>query len=127
MIINSIAEKLIRLRLHLLALGPGVSPSVKADYQVCVNLLDELLVGTRPEGAGPGAGLMGLTPRESQILALLQHGHSNQEIAGRMGVTAGTVKTYLKSIYSKLGVQNRTQAALSYRPYSSGDDAVGKP
>lgn len=115
MILTSIAEKLIRLRLHLLAIGPSLAPSARGDYQTCVNLLDELLIGTRPETGASSP--MGLTPRESQILALLQHGHSNQEIATRMGVTAGTVKTYLKSIYSKLGVQNRTQAALSYRPF----------
>jgi DNA-binding NarL/FixJ family response regulator len=112
--LTSIAEKLIRLRLHVLSLGPGLPPSARADYQTCVGLLDELLLGTRAEGGGASA--TGLTPREGQILGLLQHGYSNQQIAVRMGVTAGTVKTYLKSIYSKLGVQNRTQAALSFRP-----------
>lgn len=115
MSLATLPEKLVRLRLHLLAIGASLPPASRADYQVCTNLLDEILLAARAEPTGPGP--LGLTPREGQILALLQHGHSNQQIAAQMGVTPGTVKTYLKSIYSKLNVQNRTQAALTFRPH----------
>ena len=52
-----------------------------------------------------------LSPREHRILQLISQGLSNKEIARNLGVTAETVKSHLKKIYPKLGVQNRAQAA----------------
>lgn len=52
-----------------------------------------------------------LSPREHRILNLLSQGLSNKEIGRNLGVTAETVKSHLKKIYAKLGVQNRAQAA----------------
>ena len=49
--------------------------------------------------------------RELDVLLFLCHGYSNGEIADQLGVTTNTVKTHLKNIYGKLGVNNRTQAA----------------
>lgn len=49
--------------------------------------------------------------RELDVLLFLCHGYSNGEIAEQLGVTTNTVKTHLKNIYGKLGVNNRTQAA----------------
>ncbi len=51
-----------------------------------------------------------LSDREMDVLALLVHGHSNQEIADRLFVSLNTIKTHLASIYGKLGVSRRTQA-----------------
>jgi DNA-binding CsgD family transcriptional regulator len=51
-----------------------------------------------------------LTRRELQILSLAREGFTNQQIARRSGVSAGTVHTHLINIYSKLGVQNRMAA-----------------
>ncbi len=58
--------------------------------------------------AGPG---MALTPRDQDILRLIAAGLSNQEIAEELVLTVGTVKWYANSIYSKLGVRNRVEAA----------------
>ena len=55
-----------------------------------------------------------LTPREAEVLELLAHGLSNGQIAERLGVTVHAVKYYLASIYRKLGVANRTEAAGVY-------------
>jgi predicted ATPase/DNA-binding CsgD family transcriptional regulator len=52
-----------------------------------------------------------LSEREIQILGLLHEGLSNKEIAAQTGLTLYTVKWYLKQVYSKLHVSNRTQAA----------------
>ena len=49
--------------------------------------------------------------RELDVLLFLCHGYSNSEIAEQLGVKTNTVKTHLKNIYSKLDVNNRTQAA----------------
>lgn len=53
-----------------------------------------------------------LTPRETEILRLLTRGLTNREIAGLIGATEGTVRIHVSSILSKLGLQDRTQAAV---------------
>lgn len=53
-----------------------------------------------------------LTDREATILRLLAQGDSNQEIAGALGVSEKTVRNRLSEIFSKLRLNNRTQAAL---------------
>ena len=53
-----------------------------------------------------------LTERETDVLRLLAEGRANKEIAQALGVTEDTVKTHVRHILGKLGVQSRTQAAL---------------
>ena len=53
-----------------------------------------------------------LTQREHDILALLSEGRSNREIAGALFLSEKTVKAHLAAIFRKLGVTNRTQAAM---------------
>ncbi|CEA03214.1 Response regulator protein VraR [Metalysinibacillus saudimassiliensis] len=53
-----------------------------------------------------------LTPRERDVLAELTKGKSNKEIASSLFVTEKTIKTHISNIFSKLEVQDRTQAAL---------------
>jgi ATP/maltotriose-dependent transcriptional regulator MalT len=59
------------------------------------------------------AGLPPITPlteREGEVLALAATGGSNREIARRLHVSVGTVKTHMHRILAKLGVDNRTRA-----------------
>lgn len=58
-----------------------------------------------------GAGDSPLSPRESDVLALAAEGAPVDEIARRAGLSAGTVRNYLSSAVTKLGVQNRHEAA----------------
>jgi len=53
-----------------------------------------------------------LNERERAILKLLAHGLSNTDIAKRLYLSEGTVKNYVSSIFDKLGVSDRTQAAI---------------
>ncbi|MER5892028.1 response regulator transcription factor [Streptomyces sp. NPDC001876] len=53
-----------------------------------------------------------LTERERQVLVLLGSGLSNAEIGQRLHVVEGTVKSYVGSVFSALGVRNRVQAAI---------------
>ena len=53
-----------------------------------------------------------LSEREREVLVLLAQGLTNAEIAERLFLTRGTVRNYVSSILSKLGVEDRTQAAL---------------
>ena len=67
----------------------------------------------RSAGAwGPAAGLDALTSREREVLAELTKGRSNREIARALNVSEKTVKAHVSSVLAKLGVQDRTQAAL---------------
>ena len=56
-----------------------------------------------------------LTPRETEVLQRVTQGLSNKQIARALGVTEKTVKTHATSIFAKLGVRDRTQAALLAR------------
>ncbi|MEU4482566.1 response regulator transcription factor [Micromonospora sp. NPDC023966] len=56
--------------------------------------------------------LAGLTDREREVLALVGAGLSNAEIARRLHLVEGTVKSYLTSIFTRLDVRNRVQAAI---------------
>jgi DNA-binding NarL/FixJ family response regulator len=56
-----------------------------------------------------------LSDREVEILALVATGASNKEIAGQLFIAEGTVKNHLTHILGKLGVRDRTQAALRAR------------
>jgi len=53
-----------------------------------------------------------LTPRELEVLRHVAEGLTNAEIAARLAVTAGTVKIHVERLIAKLGVGNRTQAAV---------------
>jgi two-component system, NarL family, response regulator LiaR len=54
---------------------------------------------------------IGLTERESELLSLLSTGMTNRELGSHLYVSENTIKTQLRSLYSKLGVRNRAQAA----------------
>ena len=58
------------------------------------------------------AALDQLTERETDVLRLLAQGQSNREIAANLHISATTVRSHMSSILMKLGVSNRTQAAL---------------
>lgn len=53
-----------------------------------------------------------LTGREREVLRMVGDGHPNKTIARRLGISERTVKAHLTSVYQRLGVTDRTQAAL---------------
>lgn len=63
--------------------------------------------------AGPVlAAIKRLTPREREVLTALAGGSTNKEIAIALSITPGTVKTHVERLIGKLGVRDRTQAAI---------------
>ncbi|WP_042163459.1 response regulator [Paenibacillus gorillae] len=80
-------------------------PAVPSVPELLLNENDEELLGS-------------LTDREKEILALLGQGLNNKEIADRLFISEGTVKNHVSSLMSKLGLRDRTQAAVfSVRHY----------
>ena len=53
-----------------------------------------------------------LTPREFDVLQLMQRGHTNRQIADELFISGGTVKRHVENIIAKLGVSDRTQAVV---------------
>ncbi|MBL7498799.1 response regulator transcription factor [Frankia sp. CNm7] len=86
--------------------GQVDSPIVRQSVEIIRNLLDESLL------AVPAAEeeTVVLTRRERDVLRLVAQGLSNAETARRLFVSTETVKAYLRSVRSKLGVNNRTAA-----------------
>ena len=57
-----------------------------------------------------------LTPRQNDLLRLLAAGHTNTQIARRLGISEGTVRTHLENIYERLNVSSRTAAVTQSSP-----------
>ena len=78
----------------------------------------DTVVSTPPKRAGSAMGLdwpgrhEGFTDRESEILALITQGKSNADVARLTYLSPNTVKSYIRSVYRKIGVTSRSQAVL---------------
>lgn len=78
------------------------------------------LIARFADGAAltPAPGLAQLTERETEVLALVARGRSNQEIADELYLGETTVKTHVSRVLAKLGVRDRVQAVIT--AYESG-------
>jgi DNA-binding NarL/FixJ family response regulator len=97
-------ELLVRAVLDLASGGAVLDPRITA----------RLLPRLRAAGGvlQQRATLDALSARERQVLGLLANGSPNALIAAELGLTEATVKSYVSTLLTKLGVQNRVQAAL---------------
>lgn len=90
-------------------LNPSVAARVVAEFA---------RLARSPGTAAPRpAWFEGLSSRESDVLRGLAEGLSNKEIGQQLGITEGTVKNHMSAVMAKLGVLDRTQAALRAREW----------
>jgi DNA-binding NarL/FixJ family response regulator len=90
------------------------------------NLFDGTGKAQESESREPSAADAGLTRRESDVLQLLANGCSNREISRQLFLSEKTVKAHLAAVFRKLGVTNRTQAAMAAVAMGMGSrQAVG--
>jgi two-component system, NarL family, response regulator LiaR len=68
--------------------------------------------GGPPAAGAPVAALGLLSPREIEVLSCLARGQTNREIARNLSIAEDTAKTHVSRVLTKLGVQDRTQAAI---------------
>ena len=80
---------------------------------------------SRRSSAAPGADqdVAALSSREAEVLRLVVEGLLNKQIAQRLGITERTVKAHLTSAYQRIGVADRTQAALWAQRHDLGGSA----
>ena len=88
------------------AVARGESP---LDPRAARRLLNRSAAGS---SGGSDASAADLSPRETEVLRLVVEGLLNKQIAQRLGITERTVKAHLTSAYQRIGVADRTQAAL---------------
>jgi DNA-binding NarL/FixJ family response regulator len=77
-----------------------------------------------PPSSGHRDNLHGLSSREKVVLVRLTDGRSNKEIARDLDLAEATVKIHVKSLLRKIGVKNRTQAAMWAIRRSGGKDGM---
>lgn len=75
------------------------------------------MIRQRADDEDPRMGSLGL--RERQILRLIADGLTNRQIGERLGIAEKTVKNYVSSLLSKLGLERRTQAAIFHIGHTS--------
>jgi DNA-binding NarL/FixJ family response regulator len=99
------------------SIGSRRSPVDATAARHCPNCGHALSTGS-PTAAGERrageehGGAQALTSREEEVLLLLADGLSNRRIARTLGIAEKTVKNHLAAIFAKLGVHDRTQAAV---------------
>ncbi len=100
--------------------GAGVT---QLDSSVTGRLVSMLARASRPEPAPASArgkedqGIEVLTGREIEVLRLVAGGSTNREIASRLFLSEGTVKNHISRILGRLGLRDRTQAAIYARDH----------
>jgi DNA-binding NarL/FixJ family response regulator len=93
-----------------LTLGRGPGPDFSERDRALLTLLAPHLAQAYLEAERRRHPVPRLTPRQDELLRLLAAGHTNTQIAGRLGISEATVRSHLENIYERLGVSSRTAA-----------------
>jgi len=90
----------------------GVRAAARGESPLHPRAARALLAARDRRAAAASAAASELTPREVEVLTLVRQGLANKQIARRLGISERTVKAHLTSTFHRVGVADRTQAAL---------------
>jgi len=96
----------------------GIRAAASGESPLHPRAARELLSARR---GGSPVGPVDLTPRETEVLAMVRQGLANKQIARRLGISERTVKAHLSSAFQRTGTVDRTQAALWAERHGIGD------
>jgi len=99
---DDIAQTILEMKAGASPISPMIARSVLAKYRMLQH----------PETVPDGDPQIGLSPRERDVLNLISRGFSYAEIAHLQSVSVHTVRTHIKSLYSKLAVHSRSEAVF---------------
>jgi len=94
------------------ALSVAIRQLVRGDPYLSPSIARALLERRLQVGGAPPGGLPDLSDREREVLSLLAQGLSNKAIAAQLFLSVRTVEGHMASLYNRLGVHSRTEAAL---------------
>lgn len=97
------------------ALATGIGYAVLKDAVEALARRARIDLGPATERTLAPAEKLGLTPRETEVLALVSQGRTNRQIAGELFISAKTASVHVSNILTKLGVSNRGEAAAVAR------------
>lgn len=99
------------LRARAIAMGAKQWISMSTRSKELVEAVELVAAGKDvPEQDPMPAGGVGLSAREEEVVSLIAHGLSNQQIAERLVLSSNTLKSHIRSAYAKMGVTSRAQA-----------------
>jgi len=107
---------------HAAVLFPRARPGLSERDRALLTLLRPHLHQAYLDAERRRRPIPQLTPRQKDLLHLVAAGHTNTQIARRLGLSEGTVRTHLENIYERLQVSSRTAAvtrAFPNRSYQS--------
>jgi two-component system nitrate/nitrite response regulator NarP len=132
---GSINDQAVREAMELGVEGLVIKANAPGDLPACLEAVSrgrrwfdqEVMQRAMELAQDPGAGrdpLEQLSVRERGIVALVQRGLRNKEVAEELGLTEGTVKVHLHKIFEKLGIQSRTELILLGAQRDGGRESV---
>lgn len=93
--------------------GPGFDEAAAAGARLTLDQAVSYVRRARGRRGRPATGWSSLTPAELEVVRLVAEGSTNPEIAARLFISRGTVKTHLSHIFAKLHTTNRTELAAA--------------
>lgn len=100
-------------------LAIAIRAAHKGYTQISPGIVPKLMsrLSASAETPAPPTELEHLTPREREVLTLIAQGANNREIAKTLYISEGTVKNHVTNLLNRLGLRDRTQAAIFATPY----------